>query len=108
MNLVISTLYILTIVLLTAVPTHFYLAAHDTTTGSASVEKFAANIDKQADVQWATRYPTASVRADQPSDVERWLELWLGAGILGSILLGVIATGVPLHVGFRAFRQMDF
>jgi ABC-2 type transport system permease protein len=108
LNLVVSTLYILTIVLLTAVPTHFYLAAHDSTAGSARVEKFAANIDKQADVQWMARYPAVSVRVAQPSDVQRWLELWLGIGTLGSILLGAIATGVPLFVGFRAFRRMDF
>ena len=108
LNLVVSTLYILAVVLLTAVPAHFYLAAHDSDAGSASVEQFAANIDKQANVQWATRYPAASIRVDQPSDLQRKLELWLGTGILGSILLGAIATGVPLYVGFRAFRRMDF
>ena len=107
LNLVVSTLYILVVVLLTAVPTHFYLAAHDSMAGSAGVEKFAANIDKQSNVQWASRYSPVS-RVDQPSDVQRWLELWLGAGTLGSILLGAVATGVPLYVGFRAFRRMDF
>jgi ABC-2 type transport system permease protein len=107
LNLVVSTLYILVVVLLTAVPTHFYLAAHDSMAGSAGVEKFAANIDKQSNVQWASRYSPLS-RVDQPSDVQRWLELWLGTGTLGSILLGAVATGVPLYVGFRAFRQMDF
>ncbi len=107
LNLVVSTLYILAVVLLTAVPTHFYLAAHDSDAGSASVEKFAANIDKQSNVQWVPRYSPAS-RVDQPSDVQRWLELWLGAGTLGSILLGTIATGIPLYVGIRTFRRMDF
>ena len=107
MNLVVSTLYILAVVLLTAVPAHFYLAANDNAAGSASVEKFAANIDKQSNVQWGTRYSPAS-RVDQPSDVQWWLELWLGAGTLGSVLLGTIATGIPLYVGIRAFGRMDF
>jgi ABC-2 type transport system permease protein len=105
LNLVVSTLYIVTVVLLTAVPTHFYLAAEDSASPS-SLEKVMPGIDKQANVQWH-RYST-SAQADQPSEVQWWLKLWWGAGSLGSILLGSIATGLPLYVGFRAFRRMDF
>ena len=109
LNLVVSTLYIVTIVLLTALPTHFYLAAHDTAADSASLEKVAASVEKQANVQWATRYGVASATVEEgQADVRWWLDLWLGAGTLGSILLGATATCVPLYIGFRAFRQMDF
>jgi hypothetical protein len=97
------------IVLLTALPTHFYLAAHDTAAASASLEKVTASVEKQANVQWAARYDVASASVEEGrTDVRWWLDLWLGAGILGSILVGATATGVPLYIGFRAFRQMDF
>jgi ABC-2 type transport system permease protein len=81
LSLVISTLYILAVVLLTALPCHFYLAASRThpahlLTGGAAVY--------------------------------RWLEFWLIAGTLGSVLLGVLATVIPLRIGFRAFRRLEF
>jgi hypothetical protein len=37
-----------------------------------------------------------------------WLRFWLLAGTAGSVLLGVAAMVVPLKVGFRALRQMEF
>ena len=81
LNLVISTLYILAVVLLTALPSHFYLGyehsdASDIIGGSARVGT--------------------------------WLRFWLAAGTAGSLLLGVAAMVIPLKVGFRALRQMEF
>ncbi|MCE5302098.1 MAG: hypothetical protein LLF97_03195 [Planctomycetaceae bacterium] len=81
LNLFISTLYILAIVLLTALPVHFYLAAEMTSVWSNNVI---------------------------PSTVEWWVKLWLIVGTISSILLGVLATVVPLRIGLRAFRQMEF
>jgi hypothetical protein len=30
------------------------------------------------------------------------------AGMIGSAILGILATGVPLLIGLRAFRRMEF
>jgi ABC-2 type transport system permease protein len=79
--LVVSTLYILLVVLLTALPTHFLLAA-EAAYGAAGWE------DHQS--------------------LRFYLNLWTIAGTLGSILLGFLATTVPLAIGFRAFRRMEF
>ena len=81
LNLVVSTLYILVIVLLTALPIHFYLVAQ--------LAGVTANAQDGVYVQW-------------------WLKLWLAAGFVGSIVLGAVATFVPLRIGLRAFRQMEF
>jgi ABC-2 type transport system permease protein len=81
MTLVISTLYILVVVLLTALPTHFYLVAQ--------YAHVARELGAQVSVDW-------------------WLTLWLVSGISGSLVLGAVATVVPLRMGFRAFRQMEF
>jgi ABC-2 type transport system permease protein len=81
LTLVLSTLYILAVVLMTAVPCHFCLGAQSPESltlfrGSDSIGSLARN--------------------------------WLIAGTLGSILLGVVATVVPLVIGFRAFRRLEF
>ena len=81
LNLVISTLFILAVVLLTALPCHFYLAAYHTHPGHVLSERAA---------------------------LSRWLEFWLVAGTVGSIVLGVLATVVPMRIGFRAFREAEF
>jgi len=86
LNLVISTLYILVVVLLTALPWHLYLAA-----------------DQSSPMRLLAGYPP--LRAPR---VHWWLQLWLAAGAAGSILLGVLATVVPLRMGFRAFRRLGF
>jgi ABC-2 type transport system permease protein len=75
--LVISTLYILVVVLLTALPTHFLIAAGSIYGGQAVVELY-------------------------------WLRLWLAVGMLGSIVLGIIATFLPLFMGMRTFKRMEF
>jgi ABC-2 type transport system permease protein len=81
LNLVLSTLYILAVVLLTAVPCHFYLGAYSSRIG----EMFSGFARLQS-----------------------WIEIWLLAGSLGSIALGLIATVVPLVIGLRAFRKLEF
>ena len=81
LTLVVSTLYILIVVLLTALPTHFYLVAEYANLGG--------NIQGQTSVQW-------------------WLGFWLVAGIAASLILGAIATLVPLRIGFRALQRMEF
>lgn len=77
MTLVVSTLYILIIVLLTALPTHFYLVA----TYSPKTSQLVAG---------------------------QWLMWWLIGGVTASLVLGTLATVIPLRVGFRAFRKMEF
>lgn len=81
LNLVISTLYILAVVLLTALPCHFYLGAYHT-------------------------HPVSLLSGEAP--LHRWLEFWLISGTVASVLLGVLATVVPLRIGFRAFRRLEF
>ena len=81
LSLVISTLYILVVVLLTALPTHFYLVAQ--------CDGVAAITAEQTSIQW-------------------WVGLWLVVGTAASVLLGTVATVVPLRIGFRAFRKMEF
>ena len=81
LTLVISTLYIVIVVLLTALLTHFYLVA-----------------------EYARTVPELEGQVIG----DGWLTLWLTLGIASSLLLGVIATVAPLWIGFRAFRQMEF
>lgn len=81
LNLVVSTLFILVVVLLTALPSHFYLGYEHSETGEL--------------VGGYLR-------------VGGWLHFWLLAGTAASVLLGVAAMVVPLKVGFEAFRQMEF
>jgi ABC-2 type transport system permease protein len=81
LNLVVSTLFILAVVLLTALPSHFYLGYEHSEAG---------------------RFMGAYFR------MGAWLRFWLVAGTAGSMLLGVAAMLVPLKIGFQAFRQMEF
>ncbi len=83
LTLVLSTLYILVVVLLTALPTHFYLVAQH--------PKVAARI-----------HVTAT------SSLHWWLKLWLIGGAAGSVLLGALATWLPMWLGCRAFRRLEF
>lgn len=87
LNLVISTLYILVVVLLTAVPCHFYLVAEHA--------RAASVLSERAKPYWWLEFYW-------------WLKFWLIAGTAASILLGVLATVVPLRIGFRAFRRLEF
>ena len=81
LTLVISTLYILAVVSLTALPCHFCLAA----------EKISAvgQAPPRAAIRW-------------------WMDFSLIAGTIGSVVLGILATVIPLRIGFRAFRRLEF
>ncbi|HIQ20571.1 MAG TPA: hypothetical protein EYH34_04945 [Planctomycetes bacterium] len=83
LNLVISTLYIVAVVLLTAVPCHFYQGAHN--------PRF---------VRFVAQYLGESL--------DTVLRLWLWVGTAASFVLGAIATALPLRIGFRAFRRLEF
>lgn len=72
LTLVISAIYIVLIVLLTAVPSHFYLAA-----SQGAIESSHAG-------------------------------LWLVAGTGAACAVGTLATLVPMTIGLRAFRALEF
>jgi len=79
LNLVLSTLFIVAVVLLTALPAHFYLGGPRQVLLPADQTRWGA-----------------------------WLDLWMWAGTAASVLLGIAATAIPLWVGIRAFRRMEF
>ena len=81
LNLVISTIYILAVVLMTAVPCHFYLG---------------------------TQHSVAAGMVADRLHLTHWLQLWMVAGLAASILLGILATVIPMRMGFRAFRKLEF
>jgi len=80
--LAISTLYILLVVLLTALPTHFLIAAKGT-------YSFYAILQRE-------------------DNFYEWLKLWLLLGNVASVILGILATAIPLVMGLRSFRRMEF
>ena len=77
LNLVLSALYIMVVVVLTALPCHFYLLAGKGPWGAAFVDP-------------------------------QYLKMWLVLGTWRAIIVGAIATIVPLRRGLRAFRQLEF
>ncbi len=79
--LVLSTVYILAVVLLSALPCHLYLAAGQ------------------------SGHPIGLLA--EVADVHRMLTYCLLAGTVGSVGLGFLATVVPLRIGFRAFQQIE-
>lgn len=81
LNLVASTLYIIAVVLLTAVPSHIYFASIHSKAADVVVERYA---------------------------LSAWLVWWLLLGTLGSLVLGAAATFLPLWLGLRAFRRFEF
>jgi ABC-2 type transport system permease protein len=81
LTLVVSTLYILLTVLLTALPAHFYL-----TSESARIAQLAL----------------------EPSAGQKYLAFWWWMGIAASMFLGAAATFVPLRIGFRTFQRLEF
>jgi ABC-2 type transport system permease protein len=77
LNLVLSALYIMVVVVLTALPCHFYLLA-----GRGP---------------WGTEFMSV-----------QYLKMWLVVGTGAAILVGAVATIVPLRRGLRAFRKLEF
>lgn len=77
LNLVLSALYIMVVVVLTALPCHFYLLAGKGPWGTAFVDP-------------------------------QYLKVWLVVGTGAAIVVGALATIVPLRRGLRAFRQLEF
>jgi ABC-2 type transport system permease protein len=77
LNLVLSALYIMVVVVLTALPCHFYLLAGKGPWGAAFVDP-------------------------------KYLRLWLVGGTGAAIVVGAVATIVPLRRGLRAFRRLEF
>ncbi len=77
LNLVLSALYIMLVVVLTALPCHFYLLAGKGPWGSSFVDP-------------------------------EYLRMWLILGTGTAIVVGAVATVVPLRRGLRAFRQLEF
>lgn len=76
LTLVLSTLYIVAIVLLTAVPCHFYYGT-------------------EAYVGESTRF----------SQYIRW---WFALGSAASVALAAVVVAVPMLLGIRAFRRLEF
>jgi ABC-2 type transport system permease protein len=83
LNLVISALLIISVTLLTAVPVHFWLLA--------------------------------DLAAHRPGQPEEVLGFWsLGRagpvilGVIGGVIVGALASVIPLRIGFRAFRRLEF
>lgn len=81
LNLVVSTLYIVAIVVLTAVPAHCYL--------SGDFPMLLQFLSDRSTAQW-------------------WLRAMFFAGMLISVVLAAIATILPMAIGLRAFRRLDF
>lgn len=72
LNLVLSAMYILAVVLMTAVPCHFYLAAQH-----------------------------QGINSD-------WINMWLTVGTVSTIAVGMAATFIPMHIGLKAFQELEF
>jgi ABC-2 type transport system permease protein len=76
LNLVLSALYIMAIVVLTALPCHFYLIA-----GSSPMHETFIN--------------------------PKSLKLWLIGGTAASVVVGALATIIPLRRGIAAFNKLE-
>ncbi len=81
LTLVSSTLFVLFVVLLTALPIHSFLVAQAIAPAGNAVGRL---------------------------HLHSYFFWWWLAGTVASLLLGAAATFLPLRVGFRAFRQMEF
>ncbi|MGA2064235.1 MAG: hypothetical protein ABSG86_04680 [Thermoguttaceae bacterium] len=81
LNLVLGTLYILAIAGLMALPCHF---------------QFVAQSAK----------PIGPLPEFSP--LGPWLQVWLVGGTCLSVLLGAAATALPLWMGLRAFRRLEY
>jgi ABC-2 type transport system permease protein len=78
LNLLVSLCYIFAIVMAVAVPCFFYFKAQDEAGGSG----FVLN--------------------------EGQFRVWMSVAVLAVLVVGAIGTIVPLRMGIRAFRRMEF
>lgn len=77
LNLVVSLAYIVVIVLLTAIPSHLYLAGADT-----------------------SRLYRASFSMEQ-------FRFWLATCLAASVVISLMAMYIPMRMGLRHFRQLE-
>jgi ABC-2 type transport system permease protein len=80
LNLVVSTIFIVAVLLLMPLPYHLYQATHDT---------------------------SGAARLTELTRLVAWLPTWLVGGTVLSCVLGAAATAVPLWIGLRAFRRLE-
>ena len=78
LNLLVSLVFIFSIVTALAVPCHLYFAGFE-----------------------PGQFPTTVLSAEK-------FRFWLGAAIAGSLVIGVVGTIVPLRIGIKAFHHMEF
>jgi ABC-2 type transport system permease protein len=78
LNLLVSLVFIFLIVTAMALPCHLYFAGQD----SSELRAFVLS--------------------------EERFHFWLAIAILGSLLVGIVGTIVPLRIGIRAFQKMEF
>ena len=81
LSLVLSAFYIFAMVVLTALPSHFYQIACCTS--------LSGMFDARPEVFW-------------------WLHFWLLGGAATSVVLAAVATYLPMWIGLRAFQRMEF
>jgi ABC-2 type transport system permease protein len=84
LNLVLSALFIVATVLLTAVPCHFLLEARESGGGEVVARGW-----------WSETFGLGTPGA-------------VTLGVAAMLTLGVVATVVSLRLGFRAFRRLEF
>jgi ABC-2 type transport system permease protein len=78
LNLLVSLIFIVLIVSALALPCHIFFAGQETNSLGLMVAQ-------------RSRF-----------------EFWLGISMLASLLMGVVATLLPLHIGIKAFERMEF
>lgn len=93
LNLVISSIYIIAVVLLTALPCHLYLSTQQIGT---ELLPYANPGQTAGATWWRSMLSIAQLK---------WL---IVGGVTGSVAVGLLATVIPLRLGFRAIRRMEF
>jgi hypothetical protein len=58
--------------------------------------------------QFVAQSAKPNIPLEEFSPLGPWLRLWLVGGTLGSLLLGAAATALPLWMGLRAFRRLEY
>lgn len=78
LNLLVSLVFIFAVVMSLALPCHLYFLGHDESGGSRLVLN------------------------------EAQFRFWITVAIAGSLVIGAVGTIVPLRMGIKAFRRMEF